>query len=143
MTSRDSRRSGRLLTLLAATGLGIALYLTVVKLAGVAPVCGPSGGCEAVETSAYAEIGGIPIAAVGVAYSLVTMAAAVVWWRRSDVRALYVLYGIGLAGALVELYLVYLELAVIHAICIWCAAFGVTIIASLIGTIVAIRREKA
>jgi uncharacterized membrane protein len=143
MTRLERPRSGWPLVMLAASGLLVAIYLTVVKLAGVTPICGPSGGCEAVETSAYADVAGVPIAAVGVLYSLVATGGALVWWRRSDVRALYVLYGLGLAGSLVEVYLVYLEVAVIHAVCIWCAAYGVTLVAGLVGTIMVLRRARA
>jgi uncharacterized membrane protein len=138
---RPRGRSGLVLTALAAAGLVIALYLTIVKLAGVAPVCGPSGGCEIVETSAYAEILGVPVAAIGVAYSIMATAGAVTWWRRSEVRALWVLYGLGLTGSLVEAYLVYLELAVIHAVCLWCAAYGVTVVGGLVGALLTIREH--
>jgi uncharacterized membrane protein len=139
VTGPSRGRSGPILTSLAAAGLVIALYLTIVKLAGVAPVCGPSGGCEAVETSAYAEVLGVPVAAFGILYSIVATTGAVVWWRRSDVRALWVMYGLGLIGSLVEVYLVYLEFAVIHAVCLWCAAYGVTVVGGLIAAIAAIR----
>ena len=51
------------------------------------------------------------------------------WWRRSDRRALYVAYGLGLAGILAVAYLTYLELFVIEAICVWCVTYAVTIVA--------------
>jgi uncharacterized membrane protein len=40
-------------------------------------------------------------------------------------------------------YLTYLELFVIHAVCIWCVTFAVAIVAGWIVTLVAMRRTAA
>jgi uncharacterized membrane protein len=128
---------------LALIGLGISVYLTVLKLAGTAPLCIPGGGCETVQTSSYSELFGVPVAAYGAAWSAVALAAAVRWWRSSDRRALVVLYLGGLAGTMFEAYLVYLELFVIHAICSWCAAYGATVLLGWLLTLVAMRVRQA
>ncbi len=55
------------LGVLAAVGLVIGAYLTWAHFVGVAPVCiSGSGGCEAVQSSRYAAIFGVPVAALGV-----------------------------------------------------------------------------
>ena len=41
---------------------------------------------------------------------------------------------------LVEAYLVYLQLAVIHAVCVWCAAYGLTVVAGFAATVITLRR---
>ena len=92
----------------------------------------PAGRSRAARTSPrvqYATIFGIPVALFGVGYSVVLAAASFAWWRRAERRALYAAYGLGLAGILAVAYLTYLELFVIDAICIWCVAYGTTIIA--------------
>jgi uncharacterized membrane protein len=113
----------------AVLGLAIGSYLLAARVLGEAPACGPLKGCETVAASEYATIMGIPVALFGVGYSVVLAAASFIWWRFADRRALYIAYGLGLAGILVVAYLTYLELFVIEAICVWCAAYGATIVA--------------
>jgi uncharacterized membrane protein len=125
----DRGRWGGPLALLALVGLGTAGYLLAVRLAGGSAFCGPSGGCDAVATSEYATILGIPVALYGVGFSALVLALSVVWWRRGDRRALYGVYGFGILGVVAVGYLTYLELFVIHAICIWCVAYAVVVVA--------------
>ena len=49
----------------AAVGLAIAGYLTVVHYAGGEPVCAIAHGCAVVQQSDYAELAGIPVALLG------------------------------------------------------------------------------
>lgn len=49
--------------ILVAIGLAVAGYLTWVHYAGLDPVCG--GGCERVQSSTYADLGGVPVALLG------------------------------------------------------------------------------
>ena len=138
------RRAGIRLALVAAIGVVVAIYLTATKLAGVAPICGPSGGCETVETSQYSAIAGIPVAIFGLGYSLVLIAVWLAWWRGGNHQLLYVPYVLGLIGVLVEAYLVYLELFVIHAVCLWCTAYGVTVVVGAVGAwVVAWKAQRA
>lgn len=122
------RRLAGVLVLLAAAGLAIAIYLLVTKLAGGLPICGPLGGCETVATSRYSEVLGIPVAAFGTVYSAILLGLTLAWWRLGDRRALYGAYAFGLMGILAVVYLTYLELFVIHAICVWCVTYGATIV---------------
>jgi len=130
---------GAATTALALAGLGIATYLLTVRLLGGAPACGPIQGCDTVAASEYATVLGLPVALFGVGFSAVLLGAAVVWWRRAEKRALYIAYGLGLAGVFAVAYLTYLELFVIEAICIWCVTYAVTIVAGWILTILAVR----
>jgi uncharacterized membrane protein len=130
----DTRgRFGLALSALALAGLGIATYLLAVRVLGEAPACGPIKGCETVAASEYATIAGIPVALFGVLFSVVLLGACLAWWRRADRRALYAAYGLGLAGILAVLYLTYLELFVIEAICVWCVSYALTILAGWLG----------
>jgi uncharacterized membrane protein len=115
------------MTALAAVGLVVAIYLAVTKLTGGAPACGPLQGCETVADSPYSEWFGIPVAVVGVGFSIVLLALAGLWWRTSDRRALLGAYALGLIGCFVAAGLTYLELFVIHAVCVYCVMYAVTI----------------
>ena len=121
-----------LLAVIAAVGLVIAAYLTWTRLAGIVPPCLPGGGCATVESSAYSAVNGIPVALFGVGYSTMILVLALAWWRTAERRAALLAYGLGLAGLLVEIYLVYLELFVIKAICVWCVAYGLTVVAGFV-----------
>jgi uncharacterized membrane protein len=125
---------------LAVAGLVIAGYLLGVRLAGEAPVCGPSGGCETVAASSYSTVLGIPVAAYGVAFSVILVGCALAWWRRANRLPLLLAYGLLLLGVLVVAYLSYLELFVIHAICLWCATYAGVTVASLVVSGLALRR---
>jgi len=142
VTNLSTRTAGLALGALAAAGVAIAVYLTATKLAGVAPVCGPSGGCETVETSPYSSVAGIPVALFGLGYSLVVFVAWLAWWRTEREALLLVPYVLGLVGTIVEAYLVYLELFVIHAICLWCAAYGVTVVVGWLAGVLVLRRAR-
>ena len=95
-------------------------------------MCGPSHGCETVASSEYSEILGVPVAFLGLAFSLVLVALAATWWRRADRRALFVAYGMLLLGTLSVAYLTFLELFVIEAICVWCVSFAIAVVVSLV-----------
>lgn len=138
-----SRRGSRLapaIVALAAAGLVIAGYLLAVRLAGGVPACGPNGGCETVQQSEYAKLFGIPVAAYGVAYSAVVLAAALAWWRLADRRGLLAAYALGILGSLFAAYLTYLEVFVIRALCLWCVAYGTTVVAGFVLAALALRR---
>jgi uncharacterized membrane protein len=126
-----------LLALLAAAGIAISAYLTWTHLRGVVPVCvSGSGGCETVQTSRYAEILGVPVAALGlVAYTGLLLSAVI----KGETAALLGFF-IALVGTLFSAYLTYLELFVIFAICQWCVASAALMAASLLLCVLRMRR---
>ena len=133
-TATARRRNPRLapglvLMALDLTGLLIASYLSVVELRGDVPVCGPLAGCETVALSPYARIGGVPVAVFGVALSLTLLMLAAGWIRTGRIALLGAHYGLSLVGVVFELYFTYIELAVIGAVCIWCASYGLSLLA--------------
>jgi uncharacterized membrane protein len=135
-------RFGAWMTVLAVIGLAIALYLLAARLLGEAPACGPIRGCETVAASEYSTMFGLPVALYGVGFSIVLAAACLAWWRRATPAALYLAYGLGLAGIIAVAYLTYLEIFVIEAICVWCATYGLTIVAGwILAAVVAMRRS--
>ena len=135
-------RPALLLGGLAGAGLAIALYLSANEVAGTIAACLPGGGCETVEQSQYSHWLGIPVAFAGVANSGFLLALIAAWWRTGDSRLLLAGYAQGLVGVVLELYLVYLELFVINAICAWCVAYGATILFGWLALIVVQRRAN-
>ncbi len=103
-------------------GVAISGYLTYVHYADVAPICTGSGSCEKVQSSRYAELAGIPVAVLGLAGYLAIVATAFVTGELSRMAGTT----LALAGFGFSLYLTYLELFVIDAICQWCVASAVT-----------------
>lgn len=111
----------------SVAGIAISIYLTALHYAGVVPACPVSGpvNCEAVLSSSYAVIAGtaIPTSAAGIAW----FAVSAVLWLRPFGRIQLAWSAIGL---LTVLYLVFIEIVQLGAICMWCTAAHV-----LVGTI--------
>jgi len=103
----------------AFLGLAVAGYVTIVEAGGGSPVCvAGGGGCNAVAESEYAELGGINVALIGVfGYLALLGAAAAPGDPGRAAGLLFSLIGFGFS-----LYLTYLEIFVIEAICQWCVA---------------------
>lgn len=118
-----------LLAVLDLVGLSIAGYLSFVELRGDLPACGVLKGCEEVALSPYSRIGGVPVAVFGVALSVVLLSLALAWWRSGDGRLLAAHYGLSLVGVVFEVYFTWLEVFVIGAVCIWCASYGLSLVA--------------
>jgi uncharacterized membrane protein len=115
------RRLTYAIAVIAVIGLGVASYLTYVHYAGSAPVCLSSGGCEKVQSSHYAKLAGIPVAVLGlVGYVAILTSLLVPGEAGLFAGALIALSGFGFS-----LYLTYLELFKIHAICQWCVSSAV------------------
>ena len=137
-------RARQAIALLALVGLFVALYLWLHALGfGGAIKCGASGGCETVQTSQWAVFLGLPVALYGVVGYLVLLVVAIVALRPgalSERKWDTTLAALATVGFLFTLYLTYLELFVIHALCRWCV--GSAIIITLVW-IVSLRALKS
>ena len=120
---------GIVLATLDLIGLAIALYLSIVALQGDLPYCGPLKGCEEVALSEYARIGGIPVAMFGVVLSISLFILAIAWTRTDRIELLAAHYGLSLLGVVFEVYFTYIEVFVIGAVCVWCASYGLSLVA--------------
>ncbi len=136
-------RMGAVMAVLSVLALLAAAYLTWVKLSGTTPVCAVLSGCETVENSRYSEFLGIPVAVFGMAGAAVLLAGSLLWWLRTDRRGLMLTYVAGLVSLPVLAWLTYLELAVIGAVCIWCVAYAVLVIATWVLVLIALRATPA
>jgi uncharacterized membrane protein len=120
---------GLFLVALDVVGLLIASYLSLVELQGDLPYCGPLHGCETVAQSPYARIAGVPVAVFGVGLSLSLLVLAVAWIRSGRIALLGAHYALSLVGVVFEIYFTYIEVAVIGAVCVWCATYGASLVA--------------
>jgi uncharacterized membrane protein len=107
--------------------------LTLTHLADKPIVCGGLGQCDYVNSSEYAYIGSVPVAALG-AFLYVGLIGAAVYWAlgaADDLRPIPY-WGLSLAGFGYAAYLTYIELAVLRAICVWCVVSAVVLTTGLI-----------
>ncbi|MFW6182983.1 MAG: vitamin K epoxide reductase family protein, partial [Chloroflexota bacterium] len=111
----------RLIPFLAFAGLLVAAYLAYVETQAVEAVCGPVGDCNAVQTSSYAYLFGVPLGVIGAGGYLVILGLWA-WMRRGASIAAPLLLGASIFGLLFSIYLTYLEPFVIRAVCAWCLA---------------------
>lgn len=102
---------------LAVLGIAVATYITIAESGGGSPACvAGGGGCETVAESEYSELAGVNVAAIGIAgYALILVASLM-----AGDTARFAGFVLGLIGFGFSLYLTYLELFVIDAVCQWC-----------------------
>lgn len=115
--------------LVAAAFLGIAdsWYLAATALAGAIPACDVAilSGCEAVASSPYSKLFGIPLGVYGtVFYSLVfTLSALLVIAHKR--RAYLALYVLSIVGFLASLCFILIQALVIRHLCVYCVISAV------------------
>ena len=119
---------------LAVLGLLNSIYLTWVKFTGKYELCGPIGNCESVNTSQYSEMFGIPIALLGAGAYLVMIISLSLesrgsfWVEYSPI----IVFGSSLIGVLYSIYLTYIEVAVLKAICPYCVISAIILVLLLV-----------
>ena len=115
--------------LVALAGLAIAAYLTAIHYADAAPVCAVAHGCATVQQSDYAELAVVPVALLGLGGYIAILVSLVrdgEAWRTATAF-------LALAGFGFSVWLTYVEVVKLDAICIWCvgSAICMTLLAAL------------
>lgn len=130
---------------LSLVGLFVAAYLWLYKLGRIGSLMCGTGGCETVQFSPWSSFAGVDVALIGlIGYAgLLLLALASLQPRfahdRRPARLLALLSGIGVAFAV---YLTWLEVFVIHAICRWCVGSAVIISGIFICSLLDLRQSR-
>lgn len=119
-----------ILIIAALVGFTDAIYLTIKHYLGELPVCTVVSGCEEVAVSEYSQIAGIPISLMGTIFYTVILILGVAWLDTRSTSILEKLPLITVPGFLFSVWLMYLMIAVIEAMCIYCvlSAFTTTVV---------------
>lgn len=143
LAARTSSHPALILMVLDLVGLVVAGYLASVELADKVPYCGVLKGCEQVALSEYSRIADIPVAVFGVALSLMLLGLAFAWWRHGGNLLLGAHYALSLVGTIFEVRFIGLQIFAIGAVCIWCAAYGISLVLRfVVALIVWLNRER-
>lgn len=114
-------------------GLAISAYLTVEHFSSSTSFACPESAtinCVKVTTSQWSHVASVPVAVLGlVFFAGMTVLCSPFAWRVPTLDPLRVLGAI--VGVLSALYLVWIELFRVDAICLWCTAVHVCALALL------------
>ena len=103
-----------------------AAYLTVQHYnKGILP-CYIFSGCDKVLASSYAAVAGVPVSLFGALFYFLILAAAVFYIDTKHKAALTILVYLPIAGFAATLWLFFLQLFVIKAICFYCVVSAVS-----------------
>ncbi|MEP0804670.1 MAG: vitamin K epoxide reductase family protein [Chloroflexota bacterium] len=137
------KRLSQFIIALAIIGLLVSVYMTIYKVTSNDKMCLGSGDCSTVNASRYSEIYGIPVALVGVlGYAAIL---GIHWLEpRNDFfeeNGSLILFGVALLGFLFTLWLVYVEIALIKALCPFCVASQITMTLIFILSVIRVVRQ--
>ena len=112
----------RAIVFVAALGVGVATYIVIADSGGGAPACIAGGtGCQTVADSSYSHLLGLNVAVYGIVGYVLLLASA--FWTGDAVR--FGGFLVALGGFGFSVYLTYIELFKIEAVCEWCVASAV------------------
>ena len=118
--SEDNLR--RAIAFVAALGLGVATYIAIAESGGGSPVCVAGGhGCATVAKSSYSHVAGVNIAIFGIVGYVLLLVSAFF----ADDLARFGGFAVALGGFGYSVFLTYIEIFKIEAICQWCVASAV------------------
>lgn len=117
----------------SAAGLALSVYLSVEHFTASTTLACPETGvvnCQKVTTSEASTVVGVPMAVLGVLFFAgMLLAGLPSAWRSPSVVLRRGRVGLAAAGAASVIYLVYVELFVVNALCLWCTAVHVVALA--------------
>jgi uncharacterized membrane protein len=129
--------------LLSLTGFFVSAYLYLYKIGRIGTLACGTGGCETVQLSPWSRFAGLEVSLIGMlgyagllAVSLAALQPALAQ-RRWPATLILALSAVGVGFTL---YLTYLELFVIHAICRWCVGSAAIIVAIFVVALLEYRK---
>lgn len=120
----------RVSAVLCGLGIVVSGYLASKRLTGGSLACTRWAQCDVVNNSLYSKFLGIPVSFIGLVAYLMLLALAVAALRtdgrvQRQMLLLSLLFSIGGVGF--SIYLTYIEVYVIEALCSWCVASAIII----------------
>ena len=123
-------------------GLGDAIYLTVKHISGESLRCTIVTGCSEVLSSPYAQLGPVPLAAIGAAayFTVFSLAVLAAFGYRFAIPILRIVLALMF---LTTLWLLYLQAFVIRHFCQYCLlSAAVTTVLTLLVFLPLVRRKQ-
>ena len=107
---------------LVILGLLVSIYMTIYKVTSNNSMCLGSGDCSTVNASRYSEVNGIPVAVFGVIGYLAILATHYFENRNRFFKqnSTLMIFGMALTGFLFTVWLIYVEVAILKALCPFC-----------------------
>ena len=107
---------------LVIIGIAVSIYMTIYKISGNDGMCLGSGDCSTVNASRFSEVNGIPVAVFGIVGYAAILFVHIFETRNAFFKknGTLLIFGMALTGFLFTLWLVYVELALLNAICPFC-----------------------
>ncbi|MFN8411404.1 MAG: vitamin K epoxide reductase family protein [Anaerolineales bacterium] len=107
---------------LVTLGLLVSIYMTIYKLTSNDNMCLGSGDCHTVNASKYSEVNNIPVAVIGIIGYAALLGSLLLETRNRFFKenSTMFVFGMSLTGFLFTVWLVYVELVLIRALCPFC-----------------------
>lgn len=138
----DTRLS-KITIALAIIGLLVSIYMTIYKVTSNDSMCIGSQDCSVVNASRYSEVNGVPVAVIGaVGYAALL---AILWFEQKPgffhQNGTMIFFGIALIGFLFNIYLIFVEIALIKAYCPFCITSQVAMTLIFILSVIRLVRQ--
>jgi uncharacterized membrane protein len=133
----------RLSVALVIVGLLVSIYMTIYKITNDNRMCLGSGDCSTVNQSRYAEVNNFPVAGIGIiGYSAILIVLLLethpgFFQQNSTIM----IFGMALVGFLFTAWLIYVEFALIKAICPFCVTSQVAMTIIFIIAVIRLIRQ--
>ncbi|MBI5823222.1 MAG: vitamin K epoxide reductase family protein [Chloroflexi bacterium] len=107
---------------LVIIGLLVSIYMTIYKVTSNDSMCLGSGDCSTVNASRYSEVNKFPVAAIGI-LGYAAILGTLLFEKRNTFfkqNGTLMIFGMALTGFIFTVWLVYVEIALLKAICPFC-----------------------
>lgn len=133
---------------ISASGIGLldSIYLTILKLTNNQTMCIKGlGDCWSVNISEYSTIFGLPVAVLGILAYCVLLVLMIpnILPRFPAVLKDQLAFGAAFSGFIYSIYLTYLEIAVIKAVCPFCVISAVMMTVVFISTLLRLVQNRS
>jgi uncharacterized membrane protein len=137
------KRLSQLTIALTIIGLLVSIYMTIYKLFPDSNMCIGSGGCESVNSSRYSEVSGIPVAIFGIGGYVAILAVLLLEKRNRFIKenGSMLFFGLSITGFLFTVWLIYVEIALLKALCPFCLTSQVAMTVIFILSVIRLIRQ--